>query len=81
MAIESLAFLMEAGKYQDLFDVILYSDCIERGVTREASIDQMHALYSAIRRAGENYDPKVRSSSGMAGRSLIFSSWQVHPGR
>ena len=67
MAIESLAFLMEAGKYQDLFDVILYSDCIERGVTKEQSFEQMKALYKAICRAKEGYDPDMRSSSGMVG--------------
>ena len=67
MAIESLAFLMEAGKYQDLFDVILYSDCIERGVTKEQSFEQMKALYKAICRAKEGYDPGMRSSSGMVG--------------
>jgi len=67
MALESLAFLMEAGKYQDLFDVILYSDCIERGVTKEQSFEQMKALYGAICRAGEGYDPGMRSNSGMVG--------------
>ena len=67
MAIESLAFLMEAGKYQDLFDVILYSDCIERGVTKEQSFEQMKALYKAICRAKDGYDPGMRSSSGMVG--------------
>ena len=67
MAIESLAFLMEVGKYQDLFDVILYSDCIERGVTKEQSFEQMKALYKAICRAKEGYDPGMRSSSGMVG--------------
>ena len=67
MAIESLAFLMEAGKYQDLFDIILYSDCIERGVTKEQSFEQMKALYKAICRAKEGYDPGMRSSSGMVG--------------
>ena len=67
MAIESLAFLMEAGKYQDLFDVILYSDCIERGVTKEQSLEQMKALYKAICRAKDDYDPDMSSSSGMVG--------------
>ena len=67
MAIDSLAFLMEAGKYQDLYDVIQYSDCVERGVTKEESFAQMLALYEAIRRAKESYDPSLRSSSGMVG--------------
>ena len=67
MAIESLAFLMEAGKKQDLFDVILESDCIERGVSKEQSFAQMKALYKAICRAKDGYDPDMRSSSGMVG--------------
>jgi len=67
MAIESLAFLMEAGKQQDLFDVILRSDCIERGVDKEQSFAQMKALYKAICRAKDGYDPDMRSSSGMVG--------------
>ena len=67
MGIESLAFLMEAGKYQDLYDVILYSDCVERGVTKEQSFEKMLSLYHAICRAKESYDPKLRSSSGMVG--------------
>lgn len=33
MAIESLAALTEAGKHEDLFDVIVRSDCVDRGVT------------------------------------------------
>ncbi len=67
MAIESLAFLMEAGKYQDLFDVILYSDCVERGVDRDASLERMRALYAAIAKAKDHYEPNLRSRSGMVG--------------
>ena len=67
MAIESLAAMMEAGKDEDLFDVIVRSDCVERGVTPGASIAQMTALYAAIRRAQAGYDPALRSQSGMVG--------------
>ena len=67
MAIESLAHLMEEGKKEDLFDIIVRSDCVERGVTPGASISEMTVLYSAIRRAKEGYDPELRSRSGMVG--------------
>ena len=67
MAIESLAALTEAGKHEDLFDVIVRSDCVERGVTPGESIAQMTALYAAIRRAKAGYDPALRSRSGMVG--------------
>ena len=67
MAITSLAALEQAGKNEDLFDVLVRSDCVDRGVTPGASISEMTVLYSAIRRAKENYDPALRSRSGMIG--------------
>ena len=67
MAIESLAALEAAGRNEDLFDAIVKSDCVDRGVTPGASISQMTVLYNAIRRAKENYDPAQRSQSGMVG--------------
>lgn len=67
MAIESLAWLMQSGRHEDLFDVIVKSDCVERGVTPGASISQMTVLYNAIRRAKAGYDPELRSQSGMVG--------------
>ena len=67
MAIESLAALEEAGRKEDLFDAIVKSDCVDRGVTPGASISQMTVLYNAIRRAKEGYDPEKRSASGMVG--------------
>ena len=67
MAIESLRVLMEAGENQDLCDIIIHSDCVDRGVTKEASFEKMRALYAAIRRARAGYDPALRSASGMVG--------------
>jgi len=67
MAIESMAALEAAGKNEDLFDAIVKSDCVDRGVTPGASISQMTVLYNAIRRAKEGYDPGKRSASGMVG--------------
>ena len=67
MAIESLRALEKASKNRDIFEVILDSDCTDRGVSREASLEKMHALYAAIRRAREGYDPALRSASGMVG--------------
>ena len=67
MAIETLAALEAAGKNEDLFDAIVKSDCVERGVTPGASISQMTVLYNAIRRASQGYDSAQRSSSGMVG--------------
>ena len=67
MAIESLRALEEASENKDIFEVILDSDCTDRGVSREASLEKMHALYAAIRRAREGYDPALHSASGMVG--------------
>ena len=67
MAIESLHALEKASENRDIFEVVLDSDCTDRGVSREASLEKMHALYTAIRRAREGYDPALRSASGMVG--------------
>lgn len=67
MAIESLCALEKASENRDIFEVVLDSDCTDRGVSREASLEKMHALYAAIRRAREGYDPALHSASGMVG--------------
>ena len=67
MAIESLRALEEASENKDIFEVILDSDCMDRGVSRDESFEKMRALYAAIRRAREGYDPTLRSASGMIG--------------
>lgn len=67
MAIESLRALEEASENKDIFEVILDSDCMDRGVSRDESFEKMRALYAAIRRAREGYDPTLRSASGMVG--------------
>ena len=67
MAIESLQALMDAARDRDLVEVIIESDCVERGATREDSLARMRALYAAIRRSSAGYDPSLRSQSGMVG--------------
>ena len=67
MAIESLQALVTASENRDICDVIIESDCVDRGVTKEASFEKMRALYAAIRRARAGYDPALRSASGMVG--------------
>lgn len=67
MPISSLSVLISASRDRDLFDVVLESDCQDRGVDREESLTRMRALYAAIRQSGESYDPALRSRSGMVG--------------
>ncbi len=67
MAIESLQALVTASENRDICDVIIKSDCVDRGVTQAESLEKMRGLYAAIRRAQRGYDPKLRSASGMVG--------------
>ena len=67
MAIESLDALVKASEGRSIFDAVLEADCTDRGVTAEASLAQMRALYAAIVRAVAGYDPALRSHSGMVG--------------
>ena len=67
MAIESLQALVTASENRDICDVIIESDCVDRGVTQAESLEKMRGLYTAIRRAQRGYDPKLRSASGMVG--------------
>lgn len=67
MAIESLQALVTASENRDICDVIIESDCVDRGVTQAESLEKMRSLYAAIRRAQHGYDPKLRSASGMVG--------------
>lgn len=67
MAIESLQALVTASENRDICDVIIESDCVDRGVTQAESLEKMRGLYAAIQRAQRGYDPKLRSASGMVG--------------
>jgi len=49
------------------WQVILRDDMRERNVSREESFERMRAMYQAMREADANYDPTLRSASGMAG--------------
>ena len=58
---------MTASEDRAICDVIIESDCVDRGVTQAESLEKMRGLYAAIRRAQRGYDPKLRSASGMVG--------------
>ena len=51
MAIESLQALVMASENRDICDVIIESDCVDRGVTQAESLEKMRGLYASIRRA------------------------------
>lgn len=67
MAIESLDALVKASEGRSIFNAVLEADCTDRGVSAEASLAQMNALYAAIVRSSAGYDPTLRSHSGMVG--------------
>ena len=67
MAIESLAALEKACQGRDVYEVVLESDCIDRGSTKEASLNKMRMLYAAMQHSAQGYDPKLHSKSGMVG--------------
>ena len=47
--------------------MVLESDCIDRGSTKEASLNKMRMLYAAMQHSAQGYDPKLHSKSGMVG--------------
>ena len=81
MAIESLQALVQASENRDISDVIIESDCVDRGVTKAESFEKMCSLYAAIRRARAGYDPKLRSASGMVGGDGAKMRAYVQKGR
>ena len=50
-----------------MFEVVREDDCVERGVTPEASYARMRQVLAAMRRAADSYCPSLRSASGMVG--------------
>ncbi|MEF2575138.1 MAG: L-serine ammonia-lyase, iron-sulfur-dependent, subunit alpha [Eisenbergiella sp.] len=42
-------------------------DCKERQISEEESFSQLKAMYQAMREANENYDPALKSRSGLVG--------------
>lgn len=67
MAIESLAALESACGQRDLFEVVRESDCVDRGVTPEASYERMRGLFAAMQHSAAGYSASLRSASGMVG--------------
>ena len=63
MAIESLRALMEAGENQDLCDIVIHSDCVDRGVTQ--------AEYNA-RMEAKNYEPALQKITALYDDAMGF---------
>ncbi len=52
---------------KEFWQVVLESDANERGVSVQESMDAMHGLYQAMKRADTEYKPELRSASGLVG--------------
>ena len=47
--------------------VVLKEDCREQGKTAEQSMDEMRAMYRAMKESNDNYDETLKSASGLVG--------------
>ena len=52
---------------KEFWKVIIEDDAKERGVTEEESFAQMTKMYHAMKTADADYDPNLRSASGLSG--------------
>lgn len=52
---------------KEFWKVIIEDDAKERGVTEEESFAQMTKMYRAMKNADADYDPNLRSASGLSG--------------
>lgn len=57
-----------AGEITDGFwKAVEEDDCKERQISEEESFSQLKAMYQAMREADQNYDPALKSRSGLVG--------------
>ena len=69
MSYQSFAEIIEIcqSKDKEFWQVILEDDMQERNVSREDSMQQMHATWDAMLLAAATYDGKLKSKSGLVG--------------
>lgn len=54
-------------KQKEFWQVIIEDDMKERNVSFDSSFAEMTKMYRAMKNADENYDPSLRSASGLSG--------------
>ncbi|MDO4503307.1 MAG: L-serine ammonia-lyase, iron-sulfur-dependent, subunit alpha [Coriobacteriia bacterium] len=62
---EIVRIAQEDGK--PLWEVVLEEDCKESALSREDSLARMGAMWQAMKDSDAEYDPELRSASGMVG--------------
>ncbi len=67
MAFGSVGALLRAAEDMPLWEAVLDDDCRDRGADRKDSMERMTALWRAMVRSVDEYDPDKRSASGLSG--------------
>ncbi|MDO4292662.1 MAG: L-serine ammonia-lyase, iron-sulfur-dependent, subunit alpha [Eubacteriales bacterium] len=65
-SLEELCRSAEENKIS-FWEAVARDDCRERQISRQDSFSQMERMYQAMREADEDYDPELRSRSGLVG--------------
>lgn len=67
MAFQSVSQLLAAACDRPLWQAVLEDDCQDRGVDSADSMGRMTALWDAMKASVADYDPALRSPSGLSG--------------
>ena len=67
MAFGSVGALLRAAEEKPLWEAVLDEDCRDRGADKKDSMERMTALWEAMVRSVDEYDPQQRSASGLSG--------------
>ena len=67
MSFASVEHLLDAAAAMPLWQAVQTDDCQDRGVKPEVSFAKMSGLWSAMKRSSAEYDPVLRSASGLTG--------------
>ncbi len=67
MAFSSVRALVEAADNKALWQAVLEDDIADRGVLREESWERMTRLWAGMLSSVRDYDPDIRSLSGLSG--------------
>lgn len=84
MSFSLLSQITEVCKQEglDFWQAVQLEDCRERAVSPEESFAEMRQMYLAMKAADEDYDPNLRSASGMAGGDgAKFSAYRMRENR
>lgn len=70
MSFKSLSEIVEKAKTakKEFWQIIIKDDMKEQGTSFEVSFAKMKDMYLAMKNADKNYDPALRSASGLSGR-------------